>query len=169
MDMQVYALECAGCDRIYNDHGVSGVAVERAGLDQLLEDIRPDDTLVVWKLDRLGRSLSNLIFMLRGLHESGIGFISLRDVIDTSTAQGRLSFHIMAALAEFERDLISEHTKEGMQAARKRGAKIGRPRKLAKNQITKVRRNWTNGRRVKALAKDHDVHPRTVYRALEES
>lgn len=167
--MQVIALECAGCDDIYIDHGVSGIAIERDGLDRLLRDIRPLDTLVVWKLDRLGRSLSNLIFTLRGLHESGIAFISLRDVIDTTTASGRLSFHIMAALAEFERDLISERTKEGMKAAAKRGAKIGRPRKLAATDIRTIRIERQNGRTVVTLARDHGVHPRTVYRALGET
>lgn len=166
IDMQVMALECAGCDHIYQDQGVSGVTIEREGLDRLLRDIRPLDTLVVWKLDRLGRSLSNLIFTLRGLHESGIAFISLRDVIDTTTASGRLSFHIMAALAEFERDLISERTKEGMKAAAKRGSKIGRPRKLAESDVLKVRHEWKNGRKIDTLARDHGVHPRTVYRYL---
>lgn len=168
IDMQVIALECAGCEHIYIDHGVSGIAIERDGLDRLLKDIRPRDTLVVWKLDRLGRSLSNLIFTLRGLHESSIAFISLRDVIDTTTASGRLSFHIMAALAEFERDLISERTKEGMKAAAKRGAKIGRPRKLRTSDIQKVKHARKNGRKVSILAEKHGVHPRTIYRALRK-
>jgi len=167
--MQITALEKAGCDRIYIDQGVSGVAVARDGLDKLLEDIQPHDVLVVWKLDRLGRSLASLIFLLQGMSTDSIGFCSLRDAIDTTTASGRLSFHIMAALAEFERDLISERTKEGMAAAKERGSKIGRPRKLTVLTVERLRREHHMGLSIPYLAKTVGVHPRTVSRAFAET
>jgi len=167
MDLQINALTLAGCDMIYRDHGVSGMVAERGGLDALLEDIKPGDTLVVWKLDRLGRSLSNLIFLIQGIVGRDIGFCSLKDMIDTSTAGGRFSFHIMAALAEFERDMISERTKAGIKAAKARGVTIGRPRKLTPKAIIEINLRRAKGHKVETLAKEHSVHPRTIARYLK--
>lgn len=127
LDLQRDALTAAGCDRIFEDFGVTGAKAARPGLDQALTALEPGDCLVVWKLDRLGRSLRHLTETLQSLADRDIGFRSLQDAIDTTTAGGRLYFHIMAALAEFERDLISERTKAGMHAAKQRGVHVGRP------------------------------------------
>jgi DNA invertase Pin-like site-specific DNA recombinase len=130
MDLQQDALRKAGCSRIFTDQ-VSGAHTEREGLLQTLSFLRAGDTLVVWRLDRLGRSLKHLIETVTILHERGIGFKSLTEQIDTTTSSGKLIFHIFGALAEFERDLICERTQAGLQAARARGRRGGRPRLLA--------------------------------------
>lgn len=135
LDLQVDALERAGCDRIFCDRGFSGALRSRPALDDALQSLRSGDTLVTWKLDRLGRSLSHLISLVTDLQSSGVAFKSISDTIDTSTAGGRLQFHMLGALAEFERALISERTKAGMAAARARGTTLGRPTKLSKGQI----------------------------------
>jgi DNA invertase Pin-like site-specific DNA recombinase len=129
MDLQQDALRKAGCSRIFTDT-VSGAHTDRAGLVQTLGFLRAGDTLVVWRLDRLGRSLKHLLETVTILHDRGIGFISLTEHIDT-TSSGKLIFHIFGALAEFERDLIRERTQAGLQAARARGRRGGRPRLLA--------------------------------------
>jgi DNA invertase Pin-like site-specific DNA recombinase len=126
-DMQVDALHAAGCDKIYSE-AVSGARAERPVLDELLRNIRPDDVLVIWKLDRLGRSLRHLVDLVGTLMDKGIGLQSLHDPIDTTTPQGRLTFNIFASLAEFERDLICERTHAGLAAARARGRNGGRPK-----------------------------------------
>jgi len=113
LDMQVIALEKAGCERIYEEK-VSGVKVDRPILNNLLNQLRPDDVLVIWKLDRLGRSLKNLVELVHQLMDSNIGLCSLNDPIDTTNAQGRLIFNIFASLAEFERDVIRERTQAGL-------------------------------------------------------
>ena len=118
LDLQIDALKAAGCEKIYTDEGISGTQERRTGLDECLESMRAGDTLTVWKLDRLGRSLSFLIEFLNSCHEKGFGFHSLTDGIDTATSGGKLVFHIMGALAEFERSLIVERTKAGLNAAR---------------------------------------------------
>ena len=109
---------------------ITGSKAERKGLDEALAYLRPGDTFVVWKLDRAGRSLTHLIELLKGLKECGIEFISLTEQVDTTTPGGKLIFHLMGALAEFERDLIRERTNAGLAAARARGRSGGRPRKL---------------------------------------
>jgi DNA invertase Pin-like site-specific DNA recombinase len=126
-DLQVDALRAAGCDKIYTE-AVSGARTERAVLDELLRNIRPEDVLVIWKLDRLGRSLKHLVDLVGTLMEKGIGLRSLRDPIDTTTPHGRLTFNIFASLAEFERDVIRERTQAGLTAARARGRNGGRPK-----------------------------------------
>ena len=123
---QTDALTAAGCERLFTDIA-SGTRTARVGLEQALAFCRLGDTLVVWKLDRLGRSMSHLIETIRTLDQRGIGFHSLTEHIDTTTAGGRLIFHIFGALAEFERDLMRERTRVGLQAARARGRKGGRP------------------------------------------
>jgi DNA invertase Pin-like site-specific DNA recombinase len=127
LNLQKDALRAAGCERVFTDM-VSGARAERPGLTAALEACRPGDTLVVWKLDRLGRSLSHLVETVRDLGAQGVGFTSLQEQLDTTTAGGKLIFHIFAALAEFERDLIRERTNAGLAAARARGRKGGRPK-----------------------------------------
>lgn len=129
LELQRDALEAASCARIFEDTA-SGARTERPGLDKALEYLRPGDTLVVWRLDRLGRSLAHLISMVAQLEEREIGFKSLQESIDTTTSGGKLVFQIFGALAEFERNVIRERTQAGLAAARARGRKGGRPRKL---------------------------------------
>ena len=138
LSLQLDALNTAGCDRIFDDHA-SGAKADRPGLTEALAYLRPGDTLVVWKLDRLGRSMSHLIEKVGELAARGIGFRSLTENIDTTTAGGRLIFHVMGALAEFERSLIGERTRAGMQAAKRRGKAVGRPRKLSSHQLARAR------------------------------
>ena len=137
--MQKQALKLAGCEKIFSDTA-SGVRADRAGLDNAMTHLRPGDTLVVWKLDRLGRSLQNLIQTIKLLQEKKIGFQSLQESIDTTTSGGKLIFHIFSALAEFERDVIRERTKAGLQAARARGRLGGRPFLLAPKSVKKIKK-----------------------------
>ena len=129
LDLQRDALTAAACESIYTDT-LSGAKASRPGLEEALSYIRKGDTLVVWRLDRLGRSLKHLIELMTGLEERGIGFKSLTEQIDTTTSGGKLIFHVFGALAEFERDLIRERTNAGLAAARARGKTGGRPKKL---------------------------------------
>jgi DNA invertase Pin-like site-specific DNA recombinase len=133
LNLQRDALEKAGCTKIFTDTA-SGAKTERIGLDEALTYVRKGDTLVVWRLDRLGRSLPHLITTLTGLEEQGIGFKSLTENIDTTTSGGKLIFHIFGALAEFERNLIRERTQAGLTAARARGRIGGRPKALSPQQ-----------------------------------
>lgn len=167
LDLQMDALEKAGCERIFTDQGVSGATIEREGLAQAVAAVRKGDVLVVWKLDRLGRSLSFLIELIEKLREEGAGFESLSDGINTTSAGGKLVFHIMGALAEFERSLISERSKAGMQAARRRGKHIGRPRKLNREQISHAAQMIHEGREtVSGMAGLLNVDRTTLYRAM---
>src|SRR5512132_4175640 len=136
LDLQKDVLEKAGCSKIFTDTA-SGAKAERIGLDEALNYVRSGDTLVVWKLDRLGRSLPHLIETITGLNNRGIGFKSITEAIDTTTSGGKLIFHIFGALAEFERDIIRERTQAGLNAARSRGRKGGRPKSL-----TPKKRRW---------------------------
>ncbi len=129
LDLQHDALKKAGCEQIYEDQ-LSGAKAERPGLQQALAYARNGDTLVVWRLDRLSRSLKDLIDMVATLETKGIGLKSLQESIDTTVSSGKLVFHIFAALAEFERNLIRERTQAGLAAARTRGRKGGRPKAL---------------------------------------
>jgi DNA invertase Pin-like site-specific DNA recombinase len=133
LDLQRDALEKAGCEKIYTDQQ-SGASTDRLGLAVVLEMARRDDTLVVWRLDRLGRSLKHLIHLVEKLDQRGIGLRSLRENIDTTTSGGRLVFHLFGALAEFERSVIRERTQAGLSAARARGRQGGRPKRLSPNQ-----------------------------------
>jgi DNA invertase Pin-like site-specific DNA recombinase len=126
LDPQTDVLKSAGCEKIFTDIA-SGVKTERPGLNQAIEFCRPNDILVVWKLDRMGRSISHLIKTIRTLEQNRIGFQSLTEKIDTTTAGGRLIFHLFGALAEFERELIKERVQSGLKSARARGRKGGRP------------------------------------------
>ncbi|HAU0311385.1 TPA: recombinase family protein [Legionella pneumophila] len=131
LDLQIDALKKAGCEKIYQDQ-MSGASINRPALDKMLGDLRKGDVVVIWKLDRLGRSFKDLISLVTNLIEQGIGIRSLNDPIDTTTPQGRLVFNIFSSLAEFERELIRERTLAGLEAARLRGKKGGRPAGLSK-------------------------------------
>ena len=133
LDLQKDALQKAGCERIFEDVA-SGKREQRNGLDRAREQLRKGDVLVVWRLDRLGRSLKHLIELMTELENEGIGFQSMTESIDTTSPGGKLVFHIFASLAEFERGLIRERTNAGLAAARARGKKGGRPKRLEPQQ-----------------------------------
>lgn len=144
--LQQDALKQAGCARVFTDtiSGARWTAQERVGLTAALEFMRPGDTLVVWKLDRLGRSLKHLIETVTAVQTRGIGFQSLTEQIDTTSSGGKLIFHVFGALAEFERDLIQERTQAGLQAARARGRHGGRPPALDEKQLKLLHTLYTD-------------------------
>lgn len=164
--LQEDALRAAGCWRIFTDTG-SGAAASRPELDRLMDQLRPGDTLVVWRLDRLGRSIRHLIDQMAVLEDMGVGFRSLQESIDTTSPGGRLTFHIFAAMAEFERDLIRERTQAGLQAARARGRKGGRPRLLVGADLERAQELYDEKRlTVDEIAKLVGVSRTTLYRSL---
>jgi DNA invertase Pin-like site-specific DNA recombinase len=138
LDLQRDALTAAGCEKVFSDVA-SGAKDERKGLAEAVEYARAGDVLIVWKLDRLGRSLKHLIETVNELHERSVGFASLQENIDTTTSGGKLVFHVFGALAEFERELIRERTQAGLKAARARGRKGGRKEKLTPKQVEMAR------------------------------
>ena len=167
LDLQLDALRGAGCDQVFIDEGISGTVRDREGLDLALSMVGEGDMLIVWKLDRLGRSLGFLIELIAKLGDQGVQFNALQDGIDTTTSGGKLVFHIMGALAEFERDLISERTKAGMKAAKKRGKSIGRPNALTDEQITHAKRAIDKGdETISGMASVLGVHRNTLTRAV---
>lgn len=138
LNLQKDALKKAGCKKIYSEQ-ISGAKSDRPKLNDLIKHLRKGDVIIVWKLDRLGRSLRDLVNLISKFQELEVGFKSLHDNIDTTTPAGKLTFHLFAALAEFERDIISSRTKAGLQAARARGRKGGRPKGLSKKAQDKAR------------------------------
>jgi DNA invertase Pin-like site-specific DNA recombinase len=167
LDLQRQALEAAGCATIFEDHGFSGAVVERPGLARALTAAQDGDTLVVWKLDRLGRSLPHLVEIIRGLREGGIGLRSLQEQIDATSAGGRFYLHILAALAEFEREMIRERTTAGMASAKRRGTHVGRPHKLSRRQVAYARGQIASGKLTRvAIAAQFGVNVSTLRRAL---
>jgi DNA invertase Pin-like site-specific DNA recombinase len=167
--LQQDALNKAGCDQIFADTA-SGSSVERTGLEQAISHLREGDTLVVWRLDRLGRSLRHLIDTITALDARGIGFKSITENIDTTTSGGKLVFHIFGALAEFERDIIRERTNAGLQAARARGRLGGRPkRQPSSRKVTMAKALYadkTNS--VQDICKTLGISRATLYRYLEQ-
>ena len=147
---QLDALHAAGCHEVFVDHA-SGTTTDRPALARLLERLRPGDTLVVWRLDRLGRSTTHLITTVTGLEERGIGFCSLTEALDTTTPTGRLLFSILASLAAFERDLVVERTTAGLAAARARGRVGGRPATMTPAKLAVARQLLADGQ-TKTLA-----------------
>ena len=141
LDLQEDSLEKFGCEKVFTDH-MSGAKSNRPGLETAIEFVRSGDTLVVWRLDRLGRSLKHLIEVAEGLETRGIGLASLQEGLDTSTSGGRLIFHIFGALAEFERNLIRERTMAGLAAARARGRVGGRSNKLDNGKKQTLRKMY---------------------------
>lgn len=165
--LQEDALCRAGCEKIFKDI-ISGSATDRPGLTEVLEYVREGDVLVVWRLDRLGRSLAHLIEVVRKLQDRGVGFRSLQEAMDTTTAGGQLIFHIFGALAEFERALIRERTNAGLASARARGRVGGRPRRLTPEQVHMARQLMTAGESsVAEIAEALHVSRATLYRALQ--
>lgn len=169
IDMQMAALENAGCERIFSENA-TGAKTHRPQLTAALEYLRFGDALVVWRLDRLARSTKDLIAIMGTLAERGIALISLTEAIDTTTASGRLVFHIFAALAEFERGIIRERTFAGLEAARRRGARGGRPKALTNADVIALNA-LLNERAltVKEVAKRMNVSVSTIYNYTSKS
>ncbi len=162
--LQTDALHAAGCERLFTDT-VSGARVDRPGLAAALSMCRPGDTLVVWKLDRLGRSLPHLVETVRDLGARGVGFKSVQEQIDTTTSGGKLIFHIFASLAEFERDLIRERTNAGLAAARARGRTGGRPKGVdQKKQKAALALKKDAGRSVREICEIVGISRNTYYK-----
>jgi len=168
IDLQVDALKRFGCEIIFKDEGHSGASRSRPGLERCLSQLKVGDDLVVWKLDRLGRSLPHLLEVVNDLDRRRIGLASLSEAINTGSPGGVLVFHIMAALAQFERALISERTKAGMVSARERGRHVGRPRKLDDGSVIAAI-SEADGKPggVASAATRLGVSRATVYRALK--
>ena len=139
LDLQRVALQEAGCERIFEDHGVSAVAKTRPGFEEALRTLEAGDTLVIWKMDRAFRSLKNALDTLDALDGTGVEFRSLTDHIDTTTPMGKCMYQVRNAFAELERSLISERTKAGLAAARRKGKRLGRPRKLSPADVARAR------------------------------
>ena len=166
LHMQRDALRAAGCEKIF-DEKISGASTRLPMREQLLAYARRGDVAVVWKLDRLGRSLRDLVDTVLRLKDRGIGLCSLHESIDTTTAAGKLTFHVFAALAEFETDLLRERTRAGLDAARRRGAQIGRPRALGHDQVEMARTLMANPKlSSRQVAQQLGVHRATLYRYL---
>jgi DNA invertase Pin-like site-specific DNA recombinase len=166
--LQQDALTKADCSRVFTDTA-SGAKADRPGLEEALDFVRAGDTLVVWKLDRLGRSLPHLLQTVAGLQERGVGFKSLTEQIDTTTPGGKLIFHVFGALAEFERDLIRERTHAGLAAARARGRLGGRPKKLADaKQLELARTLYDTGQTdIATICATLGISRATLYRYLK--
>ena len=166
--MQIDELKKSGCTEIFTDK-ISGAKSERPGLQKALGFLREGDSLVVWRLDRLGRSLKHLIEVITLLEERNIGFSSLQESIDTTTSGGKLIFHIFGALAEFERNLIRERTKAGLAAARARGRKGGRPRVLDEKKIQLAKNLYDSRKhRVSEICEIIGISKSTLYNYLKD-
>ena len=168
LDLQLDALRLHGCEKFFTDT-VSGAKSVRPGLDKILKEARPKDVIVIWKLDRLGRSLKHLVELVAELNQRNIGLRSLNDPIDTTTAQGRLVFNIFASLAEFEREIIRERTNAGLVAARARGRVGGRKPGLDEDAQRKARiaaSYYEERMPVNQIAKDLDISKATLYKYL---
>lgn len=165
--LQLDALEAAGCYRVFVDQA-SGALDERTELTRLLDQARDGDTVVVWRLDRLGRSLRHLIDTVSDLADRDIGFRSLTESIDTTTPGGKLVFHVFGALAEFERELIRERTHAGLKAARARGRVGGRPRVMTPDKVATAQQMYETGEyTVEGIAKVLGVSRASIYRHLD--
>lgn len=171
LDLQIDALEQAGCTRIYKDDGVSAVAKVRPAFEQAINALRAGDTLMIWKLDRAFRSVKQAVLMLDFFEERRILFRCLTEPIDTTTAFGRSMYQFRSILSELERSIISERTIAGMEAARQRGVKFGRPRKLSHAQVSNIQ-HILEGQpavRLDDLAANFGVSARTLTRALSRA
>jgi DNA invertase Pin-like site-specific DNA recombinase len=168
--MQLDGLSAAGCDPIFEDHGVCRAKASRPGLDALLAEIAPGDALVVFKLDRLGRSVLHLADLLARFHREGVHFCSMSEGINTTTPGGKLVFHIFAAMAEFQREIIVENTHAGLEAARKRGARLGRPPALDIETVLAAHRLIKQeGVSVAEAARRFGANRSTLARAIERT
>ena len=166
LDLQLSALKNASCEQTYTDK-ISGTKANRPGLTEALSHLREGDTLVVWRLDRLGRSLRHLIDTVTDLQDKGIEFKSITEAIDTRTSGGKLVFHIFGALAEFEREIIRERTKAGLTAARSRGKTGGRPKSLTEKQVRILHQLAADrSNSVQDICRTLDISRKTYYRYL---
>ncbi|WP_333710865.1 recombinase family protein [Malikia spinosa] len=168
LELQREALRQAGCQKVFEDQ-VSGTLAERPGLAKAREMLREGDTLVVWKLDRLGRRVKQLVDLVGELQQQGVQFKSLTDAIDTGTPSGRFFFHMMASLAEMERDLIVERTRAGLEVARQLGRKGGRKPKMTASKIESARKLLASGMLAREVAQNLGVSVPTLYRWLPAS
>lgn len=167
--LQLTALKKAGCKTVFKDEGLSGATTKRPALLRCLKTLTAGDTLIVWKLDRLGRSLRDLIHMLDDLRARRVRFQSLTEAIDTETPTGRAMWQMIGVLAELERSLITERTRAGVQAAQSRGVKFGRKLKLTDRQMTHARKLIEQGEPVPEVARLLSVDRSTIYRGLIRS
>lgn len=165
LDAQKDALRAAGCVQIFSDVA-SGAKNDRAGLEAAMAALQPGDTLVVARLDRLGRSMPHLVATVHALAARGIGFKSMAEAIDTTSAAGRLVLHIFASLADFERELIRERTREALAAKKRRGEPVGRRRVLSRARLEAAREMIDNGHGATHVARILKVGRSTLYRAL---
>ena len=169
LGLQLDELSLAGCEKIFEDR-VSGAKAARPGLEGALEFVRKGDSIVVWWLDRLSRSLKDLISMVALLEERGVGLRSLHEAIDTSSSSGKLIFHIFGALAEFERNLIRERTQAGLKAARARGRLGGRPKALSEEkQALAVRLYHEREHSIDEICKMMGISKPTLYKYIEQA
>ncbi|PJG57834.1 recombinase family protein [Aeromonas cavernicola] len=168
LELQLDALTKAGCQKVFEDT-ISGTRADRPGLGKALDMLREGDTLVVWKLDRLGRSAKQLVKLVSALHKQNVQFKSLTDSIDTGTPSGRFFFHVMASLAEMERDLIVERTLAGLDVARQLGRKGGRKPKMTDSKIESAKKLLASGVPPKDVAKNLGVSVPTLYRWIPAS
>ncbi|MGC7615882.1 HTH domain-containing protein [Staphylococcus warneri] len=169
LNLQEDRLNQYGCEKIFSDH-ISGSRSKRPGLDKAIEFARSGDTIVVWRLDRLGRNMEDLITLVNELNNRGVSFHSLEENItmDKSSSTGQLLFHLFAAFAEFERNLILERSSAGRIAARARGRYGGRPEKLNKQDLTLLKTLYDNGTPIKTIAEQWKVSRTTIYRYLNK-
>ncbi|AVL76256.1 DNA invertase Pin-like site-specific DNA recombinase [Staphylococcus saprophyticus] len=169
LNLQEDRLNAYGCEKIFSDH-MSGSKSKRPGLDKAIEFARSGDTIVVWRLDRLGRNMEDLITLVNELNERGVSFHSLEENItmDKSSSTGQLLFHLFAAFAEFERNLILERSSAGRIAARARGRYGGRPEKLNQKDLNLLKTLYDNGTPIKTIAEQWQVSRTTIYRYLNK-
>ena len=169
LNLQEDRLNQYGCEKIFSDH-ISGAKSKRPGLDRAIEFARSGDTIVVWRLDRLGRNMEDLITLVNELNNRGVSFHSLEENItmDKSSSTGQLLFHLFAAFAEFERNLILERSSAGRMAARARGRYGGRPEKLNKQDLKLLKTLYDNGTPIKTIAEQWKVSRTTIYRYLNK-
>jgi DNA invertase Pin-like site-specific DNA recombinase len=164
LDLQLKALKKAGCQKIFREK-VSGVTRHRPELQRVLDQIRSGDTIIVWKLDRLARSTRDLLNTMETLNEAGAKFQSISEPwANTTTHAGKMIMTVFAGIAEFERDLIRERTGAGRDAAKERGVRFGRPRKLNEDQVKVASQLLTEGKAVRDIARTFNVHEATIYR-----
>ncbi len=168
LDLQIDALRKAGCTKVFEDK-LSGSRADRPGLTKTLEMLREGDTLVIWKLDRLGRSVKHLVDLVGELHTRDVQFRSLTDAIDTSTPSGRFFFHVMASLAEMERELTVERTRAGLEVARQLGRTGGRKRQMTESKIRSARKLLAEGIPPRDVARNLGVSVPTLYRWIPAS
>ncbi|HDU0722348.1 TPA: recombinase family protein [Staphylococcus pseudintermedius] len=169
LNLQEDRLNAYGCEKIFSDH-ISGSKSKRPGLDKAIEFARSGDTIVVWRLDRLGRNMEDLITLVNELNGRGVSFHSLEENItmDKSSSTGQLLFHLFAAFAEFERNLILERSSAGRIAARARGRYGGRPEKLNQKDLNLLKTLYDNGTPIKTIAEQWQVSRTTIYRYLNK-